>query len=194
MREALTDCYDTFCGEAEYINGSSTRDMAEKCRTALSAPSATMLTELRAEVGRWAASSKAWQDNHAEALEQIDTLRAELSAAQERVKELEADGKIVDHLADNCHLPNDHPAGGVFLVIGEDVIPHGGITLNTEKDRQTIRKAIADALSASAESAKPEPPVGCDGCGKEFPLEEVTHNETETLCPECQAAANEPNE
>jgi len=170
-------------------------DVLKAADQALSTPSATIVEELRAEVERWATSSKAWQDNHAEALEQIDTLRAELSSERERVKELEADGKRLDWMADER----------IFEGLGD--VDIDALTLEAVKDadpndeagwvkewRKQFRVAIdrVAALSASAESAKEE--GDCSGCGKQFAISELTHNDTETLCRECQAAAIEPNE
>lgn len=65
----------------------------------------------------------------------IRTILAALESAQ-------ADSERLDHIAQYCFFPDDHPSHGIFICAANDAIPHGGYGINEAINNEVIRAAI----------------------------------------------------
>ncbi len=52
------------------------------------------------------------------------------------------DTEMLDWLARECYLPEDHPINDICVLIPESVAPLGAFTLNPENDKKVLRYAI----------------------------------------------------
>lgn len=56
------------------------------------------------------------------------------------------DTEMLDWLAERCWFPNDHPNDVIAVLVPERFAQNGSFTLNPEKDRKALRKAIHRAM------------------------------------------------
>jgi hypothetical protein len=71
--------------------------------------------------------------------ERIKSVATQLTAARR-------DAERLDWLSTRVYMPDDHPQRGIALIMGTDVVPHGGFSLEAENYREIARAAIDAAM------------------------------------------------
>ncbi len=57
------------------------------------------------------------------------------------------DTEMLDWLARECYLPEDHPSNQLCVLVPESVLPLGAFTMNPENDKKVLRDAIQREMS-----------------------------------------------
>lgn len=57
------------------------------------------------------------------------------------------DTEMLDWLARECYLPEDHPINAICVLIPETISPIGAFTMEPKNDRRELRRAIQSAMT-----------------------------------------------